>query len=998
MLGSLRSFLLLASVAFALLLVSTAGVLVQQAERAGRLQTQAQMIDTTRALALVVDNQMVAYEHLLRALAASEAMGRLDLDEIDRQARQALREEDAWITLSDRDGVQLINTLKPPGADLGRADLPASLWRELDTGRPRVCNLVAGIVERRVLCVDVPVMRDGRAAYMLSVVFRPRRLQQIVTAQRVPKERYATIVDREGRVVWRSVDPERYIGHAATPDMLSHMRRASEGIVASRSLDGVPTQAAYSRSPVSGWTFIVAVRESELASAGVATLRKGAVVAVLLLTAALVLALATGGLIRRDLKGLAAAARRIRAGDPPAFPPSRFEEFGALAAMLEEAVTERDDSRERFKLAQEAGGVGAWDWDFERDEGRVSDTYKRMHGLEDEQGLLKFRQVLEMIHPDDREGYLLRLSEAKSRREPTDNLYRVVRKDGSISWVSARGRPRFDAHGRAVSGAGIVRDVTAEHEAEAALRQLNGLLAEQVEARTHERDRLWNLAKDPFVVADVQGVWLAASPAWSVLLGHRLDAFIGRNSEWLEHPDDIAKTREAERRLVAGEATDRFENRLRAADGSYRWLSWSGVVEGGRLYSVARDITAEKAQAEALRAAELALRQSQKMEAIGQFTGGVAHDFNNLLTPIIGALDLMQRKGLSDDRTQRLVANAAEAAERARALVQRLLAFARRQPLRTELVDLGDGLQKLRPLLEASVGSLSRVDIQAPDDLPLVLADLPQLEMALINLAVNARDAMPKGGVLTVRARAALPADVEEKGLSSGRYVELSVADTGTGMPQPVLERAVEPFFSTKGLGRGTGLGLSSVHGLVAQLGGVMQIESAPGEGAAIRMWLPAAEGAVIALPGPRPPAGATAVRGRVLVVDDDGLARSSTAEMLAAAGYEVAETSSGQDALSELQAATFELLVTDHLMPGMSGVELARAAQAAQPGLQVLITSGYADVADIAPDLPRLAKPFTQAELQAAIFGGAADAPAPAPASTALVEAESTEDSALRS
>lgn len=964
---SLRTYLLLATTAFIILLAMAAAGLVRQAEQAGRAQIRGQLLDTTRALALVVDGRLEGYERLLRALATSDAMRRVDVQELDRQARAALKDENAWITLADRHGRQLVNTRLPSGARLPEGALSESVWRELDTGRSRVCNLAAGLVEHRIVCVDVPVMQDGRAAYLLTVVIRPPLFQRVIDAQRVPKNRYATILDREGRVIWRSIDPDKYVGHLGTPDMLARMKTAPEGVMRSRSLDGRDTEAAYSRSPTSGWTFIIAVPQDELAAGARGALERGAALAVTLLAAAILLALVTARRISGDIAGLTLAAKAIRAGDPPTFAPARFEEFEMLASVLGQAITERAESQERFALAQAVGGIGSWDWDVTRDEGHVSDAYKRMHGLEAVEGPLTFAQVVAVVHPEDRVGYLARLEAARKRPEPSDNAYRVVHPDGSISWISARGRPIHDASGTMIRAVGIVRDVTPEREAEAALRTLNALLERQVAERTQERDRLWALARDPFVVADIDGVWLEASPAWSAILGYPLEDFLGRTSEWLEHPDDVAATRAEDQRLAQGHITERFENRFRARDGSYRWFSWTAVPEGGRFYSVARDITDEKDQAEALRKAELALRESQKLESIGQITGGVAHDFNNLLTPILGALDLLQQRGLPDARSSRMVDGALEAAERARTLVQRLLAFARRQPLRTEPVDVTESLMRMRPLLETTVGPKVRIDFDLTDALPAVLADAQQVELAVLNLAVNARDAMPEGGVLTVRADLVVAGDEDPHRRAPGRYVEISVSDTGVGMPAKVIERAIEPFFSTKGLGQGTGLGLSMVHGLMAQLGGGMRIASALGEGSTIQLWLPVTEAPVPLAQATGHAPGAVA-SGRVLLVDDEILSRQSTAQMLTASGYEVVEASSASEALRHLATAGFDILVTDHLMPGMSGVELARAARKALPDLRVLIISGYADVDDIAPDLPRLSKPFRHAELLDAI------------------------------
>ena len=368
--------------------------------------------------------------------------------------------------------------------------------------------------------------------------------------------------------------------------------------------------------------------------------------------------------------------------------------------------------------------------------------------------------------------------------------------------------------------------------------------------------------------------------------------------------------------------------------------------------------------------AQAALRQSQKMEAMGQLTGGVAHDFNNLLTPIIGSLDLISRRPGNSDRERRLIDGALQSAERAKILVQRLLAFARRQPLQPGPVDIAAVLTAIGELAASTLGSQVDVVVRVPDDLPPALADANQLEMAILNLSVNARDAMPAGGRLTIAARAAVPASDAADGLAAGRYVVISVSDTGEGMEAETLQRATEPFYSTKGIGKGTGLGLSMVHGLAAQLNGALHIDSAPGRGTRIDLWLPVAEAAPPASPA-REPAAPIAVRrsGTVVLVDDEIVVRQATAAMLQDIGYAVVEASSGGQALDLLGSGTrADLLVTDHLMPGMTGTDLARTVRDKWPGLPVLLISGYADIEDVAADLPRLAKPFREAQLAKAL------------------------------
>nr|WP_218647290.1 ATP-binding protein [Sphingobium lactosutens] len=372
-----------------------------------------------------------------------------------------------------------------------------------------------------------------------------------------------------------------------------------------------------------------------------------------------------------------------------------------------------------------------------------------------------------------------------------------------------------------------------------------------------------------------------------------------------------------------------------------------------------------KERTRALEQAQEALRQSQKLEAMGQLTGGVAHDFNNLLTPIVGSLDLLQRRGIGGDREQRLIEGAVQSAERARMLVQRLLAFARRQPLQATAIDIGNLVGNMADLIASTCGPRIRLKLDLAPDLPRANADANQIEMALLNLTVNARDAMPDGGALTIGVACTDMADPEKSGLRAGKYIHLSVTDTGIGMDSVTIAKAIEPFFTTKGIGQGTGLGLSMVHGLAAQLEGAMTIDSAPGRGTAIHLWLPVTEEAP-----DQPPAGPdiepiTADRGTVMVVDDEELVRESTAHMLGELGYHVIEARSAEEALHLLEETeAIDLLVTDHLMPGITGTDLAIQVRAKHPTTHVLIVSGYAESQGIAADLPRLTKPFKQSDL----------------------------------
>ena len=388
-----------------------------------------------------------------------------------------------------------------------------------------------------------------------------------------------------------------------------------------------------------------------------------------------------------------------------------------------------------------------------------------------------------------------------------------------------------------------------------------------------------------------------------------------------------------------------------------------------------RELTATLEQrveaATADREAALAkLHEAQKLETIGQLTGGVAHDFNNLLTPITGALDLLQRRYGDDPRAERLLSGAMQSAERAKTLVQRLLGFARRQALQTVPIDIVTLLDGLRDLLASSAGPGVLFDIRRPDTLPPALADPNQLELALLNLCVNARDAMPEGGTLIVAAELDSVGPGNEAKLVPGQYIRLSVTDTGIGMDAETLARAIEPFYSTKDTGRGTGLGLSMVHGLAGQLGGAFRLSSKPGQGTRADLWLPLA-GAAPAQRVATAPADESA-RPRqlsVLLVDDEELVRSGVAEMLREIGHRVIVAGGGAEALNRLAAgAVIDAVITDYKMPGIDGAELARRVNAMRPGTPVLLVTGYTGSTHSAPHLPRLEKPFRRAELAAAL------------------------------
>jgi PAS domain S-box-containing protein len=631
-------------------------------------------------------------------------------------------------------------------------------------------------------------------------------------------------------------------------------------------------------------------------------------------------------------------------------------------------------SEERFRLTADAVPQIVWITDAE---GRVEFFNKQWSdytGVPYEPTTAS-EVAANHLHPDDTAATI----EAFERSRSTGTTYlvehRIRSRDGDHRWFLVRGEPYRDPiTGEIIRWFGASVDIHDRKLAEAALRELNDTLEEQVAVRTAELRRYHDIVDAtaaPICAFDTDFRLIAFNRAHNDEF-RRVNGFdtkIGDVFPDLFIPEQVEVIRALMSRALSGESFTVVEEFGRPELGTPCWeITYTplrdehGKVIGAFHHAI--DISARlRAQAELERAQE-ALRQSQKMEAMGSLTGGVAHDFNNLLTPIVGSLDLLHRKALGSEREQRLIDGALQSAERAKTLVQRLLAFARRQPLKSTAVDIGRLVKGMTDLLSSTAGPQVQVFVDVADDLPPAEADANQLEMALLNLGVNARDAMPNGGTLRISAvRESLEQSQGE--LAPGHYICLSLADTGMGMDDATLARAVEPFFSTKGIGRGTGLGLSMAHGLAAQLGGALKIESRVGAGTTVELWLPISAAPLPDAEPRRDPIEVVGARGLALLVDDEDLVRASTADMLAELGYEVEEAASAEAALALVnEGLRPDLLVTDHLMPGMTGVDLIRAVHEMRPELPALIVSGYAEAEGIAPELPRLTKPFRRGDL----------------------------------
>ena len=652
--------------------------------------------------------------------------------------------------------------------------------------------------------------------------------------------------------------------------------------------------------------------------------------------------------------------------------------------LAADALREREAELARV---QQLGRIGGLEVDLRTGfRNRRSPEYLLIHGLPPDAADESHEDWVQRIHPEDREA-----TEKKFRDAVAGDVrdysaqYRIIRpSDGETRWISVKSTIERDENGKAIRLVGAHTDVTEQVVADLALRQseerfrkladqlveLNATLAQRVEEKTRERDRIWNVSQDLLVVADRNGVWRTVNPAWTKTLDWSEAELLNRTSEWLEHPDDGGLTRTEVNELIQGNLTVKFEGRFRHKDGSYRWLSWTGVPDQDHIYAVARDVTAEKAAAERLKATEEALLQSQKMEAVGQLTGGIAHDFNNLLTGIVGSLDLLQTR-LNQGRTDnvaRYINAAMTSANRAAALTHRLLAFARRQPLIPKSVDANQLVVSLEDLLRRTIGETIDLEIAARDDLWCTLCDPNQLESALLNLAINARDAMPDGGKLTISTANAridsLAADTPA--LLPGDYICIEVTDTGVGMSAEVAARAFDPFFTTKPIGQGTGLGLSMIYGFARQSNGHATIDSKIGQGTSIKLYLPRHHGDIRTSHASAAKAAEHAATGEtVLVVEDEPVVRGVILEMLQEEGYRTLEAVDGPSGLRVLRTnGRIDLLITDVGLPGMNGRQLADQARETRPGLKILFITGYAESVAISdaflqPGMEMITKPF---------------------------------------
>ncbi len=1008
--SSIRFRLLLLVLAATLPMLLFSALLLERAYRknAGLIEDGA--LATARRVAVAVDDQVGRAEAVARALA-DVPVAAANPEGFEEAAAQALTAAGLGgaLVLVDAEGRVVAHTLRVPGEAPRQAHDAAAVQAVFATGQPQVSGLSTGrLSHEQQVTVHVPLTAGDTVRYDAIVAIPARSVGALLAAQALPEHWSAVIADRAGRIIYKTLDPPSYVGLPLSPSIAALTRRWDEGFGPALSREGQPILFGFTRSARTGWLVGVGIPESlvrgpQLRSIG-ALAAGGA--AVLLLSLGLAGWIARR--IARPVDALAHQAARLGRRELPDPEAARglaeaeaaaraLHAAGALLiahdAEREAALQRAEASEATLLLAQEVGEIGVWETDILTGRRTWSQQQYALYGREPAAGPPHGTAWMPLVHAEDRERVNLTLSRARAQPTSYQHEFRILRPGGTVRWLRSAGRSEF-RDGRPVRLIGTTMDVTERHEAVRALRESAARLEAEVAARTHElaeseqrfRTYFQNSA-DTLVVVRVEDdrfVFETINQAGERLTGLRDQDMVGKTPEQVLAPETAERVVAAYRQAIAAGGPITVERTLHFPAGTVQFESVLVPVRDPATGKVSHVISGNRDLTERKRM-DVRLAHAQRMEAVGQLTGGVAHDFNNLLTVVIGNLSLLRRRLGDDARTARYLAGVEAAAERGAKLTASLLAFSRRATLQVERVDVGARLQESVTLLRRALGEEITFSLDVAAGLPLASADAAQLEAAVLNLAINARDAVADAMVtrgertgwvrIEVYQAVLLASDLEGNDEATpGRFVAIEVRDSGSGMDPAVRARAFEPFFTTKEIGQGTGLGLSQVFGFVRQLGGHLVLESTPGQGTRAVVYLPVAEmrDPERSLPTPEPaplPRDAT-----VLVVEDDASIRDVTAELLRDAGLHVLTAADGPAALEILRSpAPVSLLFSDVAMPGgATGVDLARAAHGLRPGLAVLLTSGYSGPAlsryGADGDYEILAKPYTRSLLLARI------------------------------
>ena len=1001
-----------------------AGFLVYYGYLSKRRLTEQRMLETARALALVVDRELSNAQASLTVLAASPALASGDLTSVYKGARAIMEASSGnRIFLADATGRELFNTVFPFGKQLPKHTLPDSVRRVFATGKPFISGVFTGAFDGRLLVtVHVPVFRDGRVVYDLAMNIPADRFGAVLRQQQLPPEWLGGITDANQKIVARTRLAEEFVGHPINPTLGKGMRGAAEGTIEAVNLEGVRMVSSFSRSATSGWTVSIGVPRSVMMADIWRWLWWTITGTALLSLIGVATALRMARRIAVSIQALVPPALALGRGEAIAVGHLDLAETSEVGESLVKAsrlIQQRAAERERTEAARrETEEVKRFNAKLERSEAEARARAMELSAIMDAVPAIMFiahdpecrrmtsnrtgykllrlppgtntsKSVPEGERPTNyrlmRDGRELSPEElpvqrAATGREVRDCEYTVTFADGGARSIFGNAVPLTDETGKVQGAVGAFIDITERKLAEAAL-----------EEREQHLRTILQTTQEAFYLVDAQGRILDVNDAYCALSGYTREELLRlgvRDLECAESEKDIAEHMQR----IIHQGRDRFETRHRRKDGQVLDIESSVTFQnlgGGRFVCFLRDITGRKRAEEQREKLEQQLRQAQKLEAVGSLAGGVAHDFNNLLMVISSYAEMLQEQLGPDKNSQRYTQQILKASRRAASLTQQMLAFSRKQVLEPRVIDLNATIEDTANMIKRLIGDDIEMVFRPGKPLSLMEADPGQITQVLLNLCVNARDAMPRGGeirIATMNAEVDPPMASLHPGLAPGKYVALTVEDTGVGITKEVQERIFEPFFTTKPAGQGTGLGLSTVYGVVKQSNGYIWVESEPGHGTSFKLLFPATEKQ---LGQAKTTFTQTAGRGEtiLLVEDQDGL-RAAICEHLRQIGYSVFEAANGERALQVAEAHTgpIHVLLTDVVMPKMSGAELA-AKLGSMPNRQNVLTvymTGYTDDGIVShgvlqPGKVLIQKPFSLAtlaqKLRQVLDGGAATA-----------------------
>lgn len=946
---------------------------------------------TARALAIAVDRNIADVSNSLKVLATAEVLRIGELEGFHRYARRVVdsRPELRRLILVEAGGRILFDTGVPYGAVLDEAISVRDLARTVATGLPAIGSDIVGYgtLDAPAITVFVPATTDGETRYVLIAFLDLSIVGSIFTDQKLPFDWTGVILDGDATILGRSRSADVFMGQRAPAALALAISGRIEGVARYSTQEGWATLAGFARSSLTGWTVVlgmpVALAEVPAARTLTVVILTGMAVSLV----ALALASFLGRRISRAVLGLREPALAIARGERIESPAqSGIEEIQRVidrlvtaSDVLAERERQRRRAEERFRLASLAANDFIWEHDVQTGLCERSANFHAAFGYMPDARVNTIGWWREHLHPDDAAGVVASYDSAlASDRNGWSTEYRFRKADGTYAYILSRACIVRDQEGRAQRIVGVMVDMTARKLVEEQLRQSEGHLARAQRVAAIGSWEL-DLASGAFHFSEETSRIMGLSgDGTSPSLGSCEGVVIEDDLPAFRRPVDLAR-----RGHFVSPAALSLDFRIRRPDGSIRILHREGetvIDPSGRLTSLIgtiQDVTEARAAEARRRELEDQLRQTQKMEALGQLTGGIAHDFNNLLAVIVGNLELAvnkQRRGvLATDLDEASL----RAAVRGAALTRQLLAFARRQPLRPVCQDVRRLVDGMASILEPAVGAKVSIAFEMPDMPCWVMVDRGQFEAALLNLAINARDAMPKGGALTiaVRNRGARTGTQAAGDLPEEDFIEVMVRDTGSGMSREVMARAFEPFFTTKNVGRGSGLGLSMVYGFVRQSGGRIELESAPGEGTTVRMFFRRAEAPAPASTAESGPAPAARFEGlHILLVEDEPQVRDTARAMLDDLGAVVIPVADGLAALDALRSGrAIDAILTDIVMPGgIDGIDLARRANAIRPGVRIAFMSGHAELDQrtllAINERPFLSKPFRKLELAAVL------------------------------